>query len=472
MPRRTEADVTSARTNLKKNLPIRPLLSVASLCLFPVALNAQPAVTSPPADTSQPGASQPSSPSLPTAPSIPTQPSQPAGMPQPGGSPMPGGTAQPASTQGSTVRDAGEPALQLRAIAGFERESNALRLPSAAGPVSDTVAIVGVGLRADRRYGLQRFRADAEVNRYEYDKQSSLDYSTFNYALAWDWMFTPAFHGVISADRKQYREVTTDPVAMVNRVGRRTERAEVAEGIYEVGAAWRVMAGLAHNQSSSSQPNTWDSSPSVRSARAGVGYELRSGTSLWARLRRGDGEYKDPTPGAASGDFRENEAEVLAKWPVTGKTYVEARLGHLERNHSSAPQRDFSGMVGNASVNWDITGKTRLAAGVSRDLSATGLGTGGHVQHDRFYIGPVWKATAQIAVNARYDRVSRDWKNVPAGSPELGRNERLQMISAGVDWEPRRWLTVSGYVRNERMRSNLTTGYRSNTVGVAAKAYF
>lgn len=454
---------------MKKNPSIRPLLSVASLCLLPVALNAQQ-TTTPPVDASQPGAAQPAAPSQPSSPSMPTQPSQPAGLPQPGGAPMPGGTSQPASTQASTAREAGEPAFQLRAIAGVERESNALRVSS--GAVSDTALIAGVGMRADRRYGLQRFRADLEANTFKYDKQSSLDYSTINYALAWDWMFTPRFHGVVSADRKQYREVTTDPVALVNQVGRRTERGEVVEGIYDATASLRVLGGFTHTESKSTQFNTWDSSPSVNSARVGVGYELGSGTSVWARLRRGEGEYKDPTPGAASGDFRETEADVVVKWPVTGKTSLEGRLGRIERDHSVTPQRDFSGAVGSASVNWDVTGKTRIAAGVSRDLSASGLAAGGHVRHDRFYIGPVWKATAQVAVNARYDRVSRDWKDVPAGSPELGRNERVRMVSVGVDWEPRRWLTVSAYVRQERMASNLTNGYRSNTVGAAVKAFF
>lgn len=464
---------------MKNNLPIRPFLSVATLCLFPVALYAQPAIR-PPADAappsatqpdaSLPGASQPAAPSQPSAPSLPSSPSLPAGVAP--GAPMPGAYFPPADTRPSAVAATTERAFQLRAIAGFERESNALRLPSSAGPVSDTAAILGVGLRADRRYGLQRFRADVEATTYKYDKQSSLDYTTVNYALAWDWQFTPRFHGVVSADRKQYREVTTDPIALVNRVGRRTERSEAIEGIYDIGAAWRVMAGFSDTRASSTEPATWDASPSVQSARVGVGYELASGTSLWARLRRGDGEYKDPTAGASSGDFRENEADVLLKWPVTGKTSVEARLGHLERNHSTSPQRDFSGLVGNANVNWDITGKTRLVAGFSRDLTATGLAAGGHVQQNRFYVGPVWKATAQIAVNARYDRVARDWKDVPLGSPELGRSETIQMLSAGIDWEPRRWLTVSGYVRNERMKSNLTTGYRSNTVGAALKAFF
>lgn len=457
---------------MKKNLPKRPLLCVASLCLFPVALHAQPSGSAPPADTDLPGASQPSTPSLPSSPSVPTTPSQPAGLPQPGGAPMPGGTSQPAGTQGTGATAVGDSGYQFRVLAGVEYESNALRVPSGAGRVSDEVGILGVGFKADKRYGLQRLRADIEANTYRYRSESSMDYSTINYALAWDWSLTPRFHGILSADRKQFREVTTDPVALVNRVGRRTERAEVLEGIYEVGSALRLLGGVSHTEASSTELASYDASPSVDSARVGIGYELPSGTSVFARYRRGDGEYTDPTPGAATGDFRENEAEVLVKWPVTGKTHLEGRLAHLERNHSFGTQRDFSGMVGSASINWEITGKTRLGAGYHRDLSASGLATGGHVESNRVYIGPTWRATSQITVNARYDRVSRDWKDVPLGSPELGRNEVIQILSAGVDWEPRRWLTVSTYVRGERSKSNLTAGYRSTTVGAALKAFF
>ena len=457
---------------MKKNLPFRPLLSVASLCLFPVALSAQPAGSTPPLDTSQPGASLPSAPSQPATPAVPTTPSQPAGMPQPGGAPFPGGISQPASTQGSTGRYPDEPALQFRVLAGVEHETNALRVPSSANPRSDEVGILGVGLKANRRYGLQRIRADIEANTYRYRRQSDLDFNTINYSLAWDWQFTSAFHGVVSADRKQFRVVTTDPVALVNRVGKRTERAEVAEGIYNLSASWRLLAGVAHNESTSNQPSPWDASPSVTSGRVGAGYELPSGASLYARFRRGDGKYAEVIAGAPSGDFRENEAELVLKWPITVKTVVEGRLGHIERNHSAAPVRDFSGMVGNAFVRWEITGKTRLTAGLGRDLSATGGTAGGHVQQDRFYIGPVWQATSQFAVHARYDRVARDWKDVPAGTPEVGQSERIQLLSAGVDWEPRRWLTVSGYVRGERLKSNITSGYRSTTVGAAVKAYF
>jgi exopolysaccharide biosynthesis operon protein EpsL len=368
--------------------------------------------------------------------------------------------AQPQSTD----------AFQIRAGVGVEHDTNVLRQPTA---VSDTVGTASVGLRFDRRYSLQRFRADVEAATYRYQDRSELNYSTLNYNAAWDWSFTPRLHGVISADRKQYRETTADVLTGVNRVGRRTERRELAEGIYELGSAWRVLAGVAHTSAKSTEPNTWDASPDVRSAYVGAGYELGSGTSLTGRLRRGDGEYKDPSIGAASGDFRENEADIVLKWPVTGKTHLEARLGHLDRSHSGAPQRDFSGMVGNATVNWEITGKTRLMAGVIRDLSATGLAIGGHVKSDRIWLQPVWKPTVQTAVNLRYERIKRSWRDIPIGSPDLGRHETIQNALVGFEWEPRPKIAVSATVRHERLKSNLTfSGYRATIYGIAGKLYF
>ena len=361
-------------------------------------------------------------------------------------------------------------AFQLRAGLGVEHDSNVLRQPNA---VSDTVTNASVGLKFDRRYSLQRLRADVEAATYRYQDQDQLNYSTLNYSAAWDWSFTPKLHGTISADRKQYRDVTSDPTTGANLVGRRTERTELAEGIYELGAAWRALAGVSHSSVKTTEPISYDGSPTVRSTYVGAGYELASGTSITGRLRHGNGEYKDPTAGGA--EFHENEADVRLRWPVTAKTTLQARVGRLERTHSSAPQRDFSGFVGDASVNWEITGKTRLLAQVAHDLSASGFdlsGAGGHVSSNRFIVQPTWNATAQTAVNLRYEYVRRSWEDVPIGS-DIGRRERVQNASIGVDWAPRPKILVSATLRNERQKSNLGFGnYRATIYGVAGKLYF
>lgn len=452
---------------MKKRLTsIQPVL--VTLCALPLAVHAQGAApTQPTQATTQ--ASTPSTPSVPESALWQGVPTQAPGVPYPSNMLYPYGAFAPAGTQASTVTEDVGPALQFRALAGVEHESNVTRVNS--GTISDTAAYLGVGLKADRRYGLQRVRADVEANTYKYNNHSELDYNLFNYALAWDWSLTPRFHGVLGANQQQYRDVQLDPVALVNQVGRRSDRTELLQGVYEIGAAWRATADVSHTQSDSSLHNSWNGDPDVNNARVGVGYEFPSGTSVYGRYRHGKGSYKDAAS-SGGGDFHENETDVVLKWPTTGKTALDARLGHLERRHDSNTQRDFSGMVGSAVVSWNITGKTTLAGGVSRDLSATGDISGGRVSSDRVFIGPVWRVTPLVAVNLRYDQVWRKWEDVPAATFNAGRDESARILSAAVEWQPLRWMAVSTYVRGERQTSNANTGYHNTTVGAAVKAFF
>ncbi len=361
-------------------------------------------------------------------------------------------------------------AFEFRAAAGIEHDNNVLRQNT--NEITDNIYTLSAGARFDKRIGLQRVRADIEATAYKYQDQSNLDYNTLNYSAAWDWSLTPRFRGVLSADRRQYREVVTDSLTFANRVGRRTERTELLEGMYEVGASWRALAGVRRTSNESTEPRSWDASPRVTSAHVGVGYETPKGSLLTLKYRRGDGEYTDASAGAAAGDFKEDEVELALKWPLTVKTMIEGRLAHLKRDHDIAPQLDFSGMVGGASVNWEVTGKTRLIAGYSHDLVASGLITGGHVAADRIYITPVWQVSPQIALNARFDHTDRRWKDVSAGA-DVGRSEKVQTIGVGVEWDPRPAFTVSAGLRGEKLKSSLpTSSYDATVFAVAVKARF
>lgn len=360
--------------------------------------------------------------------------------------------------------------IQFRVGAGVEHNTNVLR--AATGEQSDEIGVLSVGAKIDRTYSLQRFRADIEASAYRYSNLSRLNYETLNYLGAWDWKVTPRLHGVLSAERRQFRDLG-DTVAGVPEIGRRTERTELFEGIYDIDGVWRALAGVSRTSSSTTVPLSWDASPTVRSARVGGGYEAASGSSVFARVRRGDGEYKAPLVAGSPADFKETESDVLVKWILTGKTWLDARLGYLDREHAGAPQRDFSGPVGSATVNWDATGKTRISAGVVHYLASSGLDTGGHVESDRFFIGPVWRATAHTTVNARYERTTRDWRDVAPGTVQAGRREVIQTSSIGLDWEPRPVVTVTAAIRGERVKSNLVGGsYRNRAIALGARLNF
>ena len=363
--------------------------------------------------------------------------------------------------------------LHLRAQLGVEHDSNVLR--TANNEQSDTAFTAGLGLSFNRRYGLQNIRADIQAEGWWYQDHSDLNFNTLNYALGWDWRVTPRFHGVASADRREYREVTTNALGG-NQVGYRTERVELLEGAFDVTASWRALAGVSHTQNESTQPGSWDGQPEIDWGHVGVGYELPSGSSVRLRYREGDGEYHDPaftTFANLATDFRDHEWELSGRWPFSGKTTLDGRIAHLDRKHGARPQLDFSGWVGGANVAWEITGKTRLQGGWLHDLTATGTPLGGHVVSDRVFVAPVWAATGKTSFSLRYDYTRRRWEDVPAPSFDAGRRDTLQALAVGVDWSVLRMLTISGYLRGEKLDSSLPSAdYNATVYGIAAKAIF
>jgi hypothetical protein len=95
------------------------------------------------------------------------------------------------------------------------------------------------------------------------------------------------------------------------------------------------------------------------------------------------------------------------------------------------------------------------------------------VESTRWFIGPVWKATAHTSFNARYERTSRNWRDIVPGASEAGRHDVIETTSIGVDWEPRRFVTVSGSVRGERVKSNVVgTSYRNTAVAAGVRLNF
>lgn len=378
--------------------------------------------------------------------------------------------APAAMAQAARVVDTSQEGLHFQGRLGVEHDSNVLRTGS--NTDSDTAYTAGVGLTYNKQFSLQRIRANIQADAWRYADHSELNFHTVNYGLAWDWSFTPRFHGTVSADRRQFREITTDPVSLTNRIGRRTEREELAEGAFDIAGPWSLLAGASHYRTSSTEPFSWDASPDITYWQVGGAYRAASGSALELRYKRGDGKYKDASFATLNNDFKEDDIEARARWSVTGKTTVEARLAHVHRKHDNAPVLDFSGMAGGINATWDITGKTSLVAGYQHDISATGLITGGHVESDRFFLAPVWHATAKTSFNLRYDHTQRKWKDTGAALAFVNRNERIESLQAGVDWEALRTITVSGYIRQEKLHSSVNAGYKATVYGVAARANF
>ncbi len=442
-----------------KKPSIRPVLTVTAACLLPAALHAQTTLQSmPPGGLPGESAAQPAGQSMATPMTTPmgTDMTVPVSPAQSISQPFPPVSSSPDQREG----------LQLRARAGVERDDNVTRV--SVGEISDTITNLGVGLRYQKRVSQQTFVVDAQLDRYNYDNLGA-DYSTLNYAAAWNFRFGNRIDGVASADRRQFRDVTANTAGV--GINRRTERTEQVEGRYAFGASWRALAGVQHQSISSTDPTAWDANQRMTSTRIGAQYESPRGSTVTTRWRHGEGEYRNL--GFAGGDFNDDEVDVTVRWVVSPKTTVEGRIGHLQRDHDAPlAGRDFSGVVGGLNVNWEVTAKTRLQAGYARDLGsylAGGPGTTGHLSSDRWYVGPTFRFTEQTSLNARYEHETRRFEDVNVGA-DVGRRDRYNVLAAGIDWQVRRSIAVSAQIRNARRSSSVPGfGYRANVIGLSAR---
>lgn len=372
----------------------------------------------------------------------------------------------PTSVWAQGPEDVPPPVLALHAAVTVERDSNILRAPDA---VSDEIGVFSAGLRLDKRYSLQRFTLQAQANRFRFRDFSNLDYSTLTYDGAWNLQFTPQLRGVLSADRRQYRDITNASAASGD-VTLRTERREMAEVTLLGRGGWRTLGGLEQSRSRSDDPRSLEASPTVSSVHIGGGYEFPSGTLLTAQVRRGEGDYGAVSSGI---EFRETEPSLTLRWPASAKTTLDARIGYLDRSHDAEPARDFQGLVANGTVRWTYSPRTSVEAGVARDLGSYEFNGGGRIRGWRLSIAPAWKPSEKTALRLRHTLERRDWQVVSLASPDLGREDRTHWSALTFEWTPRRLLEVTVSARQERRRSNLAgLDFRANVVALGARLNF
>ncbi len=370
-----------------------------------------------------------------------------------------------AAVRAQAAEEAVGPVLALHVDAALEHDSNILR---AADAVSDDIGILSAGIRLDKRYSLQRLTLQAQAQRYRFRDYANLDYSTLAYDGAWNFQFTPHLRGVLSAERQQYRDITN--VASSSGVNLRTERHERAEATLLGRGGWRTLAGLAHDRSRSDDPRALESSPRVTSLYIGAGHEFASGTLMTAQVRRGDGHYG---AGAGSIDFRETEPSLTLHWPATAKTLLDARVGYLDRTHDQEAARDFKGFVGNSTLRWDFSPRTRFEAALSRDLGSYEFSGGGQIRGWRLSLAPVWKPSEKTALRLRHAMERRTWRVVSPLAPDAGRKDRNRWDTLAFEWTPWRLLEMTASVRQERRNSNLPgLDFRAHIVTLGARLNF
>jgi exopolysaccharide biosynthesis operon protein EpsL len=360
-------------------------------------------------------------------------------------------------------------------------DTNVFRL----SPLIDPALVIGVPSRSDqvitstfmlnlnKVYSMQRFEANGSLVDNRYNNFDFLNFLGKNYTAAWHWYATPYLHGRLSGSHSEALNNFANLTGFTNSTTQnlRTTDNYHFEGIFEIDRAWHLIGGIDHSVSKNSKITVQDFNNQISSVEGGIRYTRPSGASLTYKVRSGRGEFINrPQPIVASlfdTRFDEMEHELRMLWPVTGKASIDARVGHLSREHKHFPQRDFAGFVGNFNLNWAVTSKVRVTASWARQLSnyqTVGSAflnpnfarfSSSFVSSNRFSLAPLWQITEKIALRMRYDYVLSDWHGAIIQLPTDSRSDSMHSGLIALDWQPLKILFLSAAFHRDRRVSNL-----------------
>ena len=375
----------------------------------------------------------------------------------------------------------GNQELQFRAAATVVQDSNLFRLPANANTLAligrssaaEQVTIGTLGVRYNKAYSLQNVDLDMSLVKYDYQNFSYLGFSAFNYSGAWRYAFTPRFRGTLSSSRDKTLNSFIDFQGF-NVRNERTATNTRLDGTYELGANWRLVGGLTRSALANSLPINSEADSRRLTTDAGVRYVLPSGSSIGYTLRNSEGTYTTnrPIPSAGFFDdrFNQTEHEVRATWAFSRDSSANFRAAHLSRSYPTYGQRDFSGMVGGATLNWAYSPKVGVNAGWTRELGPFETANFNYAQTDRFSVGPVWQVGPKATVRMQLAHAVRNFGGTPTGVVTLQRRDVTRDASVSLDWQPYTFLNLSASLQNARRSSNLAgLDYKANTLNLSAQ---
>ena len=332
----------------------------------------------------------------------------------------------------------------------------------------------GAGLRIEKSYGLQNFFVEGTVTRYSYSNFKSLDSTGHDINGRYDFKVTPAFGGALiyksSATPADQADTGFQTVSNI-----RTTTLKRLDLDLLAGAALHPRISAYEESTNSDLPLFQLEDSTIRSVSGSLIYLFPSSNTVEGYYRKARGTYQDLLPDPTlqlATSFSEQQAGARVLWVFNALSTLSADGGYLSRTHDGLRQRDFSGFVGNLSLAYQATGKTRVQLFVSRQLYSSQSDISSYALEKTATLSANWAATNVITIIPSLQYSYRNFRGATAFVPV-----ELRQVTRGgtleVRWNPVRQLDLSATVGHESRAATLTGYQFTNRSGeLSAKLHF
>ncbi|HXD06927.1 MAG TPA: outer membrane beta-barrel protein [Burkholderiaceae bacterium] len=301
----------------------------------------------------------------------------------------------------------------FRATETITHDDNIERVNDARA-ISDWLSATNLAAGIDQAYGRQKFKAEIGGTHNAYRDTSRLDNNGYNVFGDWLWEAGDRWSG--EARLGSSRALANfDESGVVRSQDANLEKVNsgLFKARYGLVSLWAIEGGVDAYTVRYSQPEFQDRDRDSGAVNLGVLYRPRETTQFGAGYRRTKGEYKHtflPASGTIGKDeYHRDDIDLTTRLDLSGINTISARLSFTDEKHDGDPTRDYSGLTGDATWEYRITGKTTFTTQIARETGAATIfdigGVGGYISDarvsTRIGFGAKWEATAKITVIGR-----------------------------------------------------------------------
>ena len=331
--------------------------------------------------------------------------------------------------------------------AGLSRTMDDNFFRKSVAPVSETLTTSYATLSVNKQYSMQKLNFEYTIRNIAYQNYSSLDIVNNNYKGSWAFSLTPRLTGSVSAKLDESAMGFTDATFVrANKPPILTNEAQSFLMDWAPQAGVHFLGGFTRTVSLNSgnfQPLRGNTTNAID---LGIKYEFASGSELTIMQHQRQGEFANITPNLPQ-TFSENETEAKFNWRVSSKSSVNTRVAFVERMHDQYASKNYAGWVGDASISWAPTSKLQLTAAAATSLSVYQSILANYARSNSLSFTPTYACTNKILVSGGASISER----VVEG---LNETETIENESLGVDWMPRRYVSLGAKVQRMSRISN------------------
>jgi hypothetical protein len=349
-------------------------------------------------------------------------------------------------------------------------DDNLFRIPSGAGSIAtvaspnasraDRISTISAGGDGQWLVGRQLFDVSLHADQNWFARNTSLNDTSGNAKLLWDWQVGPHFSGTAGAD---YSHALVS-FGQALYLGRDLLDSDdfFGTGRYQVGPHWAVYGGVKESSISHSAVAAQTGNFRTTGGNAGIEYALDVTDTLNLEYRYDQGRFRAGQFESVNGvtfspNFHDDTVLFTVTHSFSDKTQLIADAGYVKRFYPNTQVGAYSGVTWRGTLNWQPSDKTQLAFAAWRELHAYLVSQSDYFVETAGSIKPTWFATDKISVSMQFAYATQNYINTSTTVVALGAPVDTKGASEEVNlnYLPRdNWALSLGYNHTKRTATN------------------